>query len=206
MKKLTFILLIVVLIYGNCGSAKEIPDPAKTFKLPDLTIIGKNYLACEINNIVWINTGTHVNKKGSWGSSRILNLEKYFYYNKEDDSTRLEIKGNMFTKKRDDYLNLNFTIKGFPEISQKYYIGKNKSFNIEIYYKASQNGNGLLPYEPFISNSEVSNSAYISFSKIDTTNKIISGEFLAQLFFTPNPYQKFDPIILSNGRFDLKYP
>jgi hypothetical protein len=207
MKKLTFIMLIVVLIYGNCKSAKETPSPSKKYTLPDLTLAGKRIFTCFINDTTWLNTGNHV-MQGSWGNGLAPNLETSVSYSKSIDSTKITIEGNMFTTTRNDYLSLNFSCKGIPKIAEIYTFNTKPVVNFEIKYTPNVYpgvNTGYENYPLFITDPELSNSANISFVKVDTLKRIISAVFYAKIFTSQNKILQKGTKTITQGRFDINY-
>jgi hypothetical protein len=208
MKKLTLVLLAVVLIYGNCTSAKETPEPANSFVLPDLTLAGKYTMACFIDNVAWKNAGSHTTP-ASWGTYAALpNLEASLIFSKQKDSTQIHINGNMYTTNRDDDLLLKFSCKGLPKPAEVYYNNSTPKVNLDVIY--IPNGGGKTsPYdytkEKFIINPKLDNSSNISFVKVDTINKIISGVFYAKIYSSQNTSSQNVPKTVFQGRFDVKY-
>jgi hypothetical protein len=208
MKNLTLILLAIVLIYGNCTSAKETPEPASSFILPELTLTGKSMMACFIDNVAWLNAGSHTTP-GSWGTYvAVANLEGSLVFSKQKDSTKININGNMYSTTRDDDLFLRFSCKGLPKPSEIYYINSTPKVNLDITY--IPNGGGKTsPFdntrEKFITNPKLENSGNICFVKVDTIKNIISGVFQAKIFSTQNVSSQNNAKTIFQGRFDLKY-
>jgi hypothetical protein len=204
MKKTTLILLIILLVYGNCKDAQETPSPNPS-ALPSLTLAGKSYMACLIDNVQWINSGSHVEPAG-WGNVPIPNLEGAFKYFKKQDSTKVKIQGNMYTTQRDDDFSIEFLCKGFPNTMEVYSIDIPPKANLEFKLVPDGKGKSYRKYfgtynNAYVSNPKLNNSANITFVKIDTIKKIISGVFFAKIFSNLNS----TPKTITQGRFDLPY-
>jgi hypothetical protein len=215
MKKITLVLLSIMLVYGNCKDADEILGPIPT-QLPELTLKGNYYMSCLIENRQWINAGNHVTS-GGWSDVAVPNLEASLLFRRKQDSTKIQIYGNMYTSTRDDDLAIEFSCKGLPNLMEVYSIETSKKANLSIKYipsrirdtptsKYSSWGSGQIKY---ISSSELSNSANISFVKVDTVEKIISGVFYAKVFdknqFPNGKISDNSFTLITQGRFDVKY-
>jgi hypothetical protein len=212
MKKLTLVLLGIILLYGNCKDAVETPEPTPT-KLSDLTLAGKYYFACLIDGVHWANLGNHV-EPGGWTKVSVPNLQSSLFYLRSKDSTKIQIQGNMYTNTKDDDLSIEFACKGYPTIMEVYSIDLPKfPKRADLTIKFVPNGNGksfgrFSNPNAYVTNPKLENSANITFVKIDTVAKIMSGVFYAKVF----PNQGFSssnstviPKIITQGRFDVKY-
>jgi hypothetical protein len=204
MKKISVVLLTILLIYGNCRSAKETPAPKNTYVLPDLALLGKNTMACLIDDVAWVNAGSHV-EPGGWGNVAVPNLIGSLVYSIQNDTTQVQINGNMFTTSRNDDLNLTFSCIGLPKIAEVYLKGDKSTVSLSLKY-VPNGGNNLRDnsnLEQFLSDPKLPNSASISFVKVDTTKRIISGVFSGKVF-SSNSSQKTSKNIFQ-GRFDINY-
>jgi hypothetical protein len=213
MKKITLVLISIMLVYGNCKDAVETPSPNPS-RLPDLTLTGKYYFACLIDGAQWANAGNHV-EQGSWTKVSVSNLNASLVFSKKQDSTKVQIQGNMYTNYKDDDLSIEFSCKGLPNIMEVYSIDVPKKANLDIRFVPDGKGQSFQSYSfpnpsasAFTTNPKLNNSANISFVKVDTVAKIISGVFYARVFpnksildYNPNSVPK----LITQGRFDVKY-
>jgi hypothetical protein len=126
----------------------------------------------------------------------------------------VQIQGNMYTTQRDDDFSIEFSCKGFPNTMEVYSIDTPPKANLDIKFIPDGNGNSYrylinsYDYSAYVSSPKLNNSANITFVKIDTVKKIISGVFYAKIF----PNQKNLSIntngtskLVTQGRFDLPY-
>ena len=214
MKKITLLGIIVLLVYGNCVDAEETPSPNPS-RLPDLTLAGKYYFACLIDDAQWANAGNHV-EDGGWSKVAVSNLQSSLFYLKSKDSTKIQIQGNMYTNSKDDDLSIEFACKGYPNIMEVYSIDLSKfTKRADLTIKFVPNGNGKsfsqyssLNANAYVTDPKLNNSANISFVKVDTVNKIISGVFYAKVFPNQrviNSTSSSIPKLITQGRFDIKY-
>ena len=212
MKKITLILLAIMLLYGNCKDAEETPSPNPTL-LPELTLLGKYYMACLIDGNHWANAGNHV-ENGGWSKVAASNLDAALVFSKKQDSTKIQLQGNMYTSQKDDDLSIEFSCKGLPNIMEVYSIDVPKRANLTVKFVPNGNGKSFNTYSSsfneygYVTDAKLSNSANISFVKVDTVQKIISGVFYAKVF--PNQRVLASnsgsiPKIITQGRFDIKY-
>ncbi len=209
MKKLTLVLLGIMLLYGNCKDAVETPGPAST-KLPDLSLAGKYYFTCLINDVHWANAGNHV-EDGGWTKVAVPNLQSSLFYLKSKDSTKIQIQGNMYTNAKDDDLSIEFACKGYPNVMEVYSIDLPKfpkRADLKIKFVPNGNGKSFSQFSnpnayAYVTNPKLENSANITFVKIDTVEKIMSGVFYAKIF--PNQNTNSSSKLITQGRFDVKY-
>lgn len=208
---MTLLGIIVLLIFGNCKDAVETPSPNPS-RLPDLTLAGKSFFACLIDDAQWANAGNHV-EAGGWSKLAVANLQSSLFYLKSKDSTKVQIQGNMYTNQKDDDLSIEFSCKGLPNVMEVYSIDVPKRANLKVQFVPNGNGKSFSQYSSlnanaYVTDSKINNSATISFVKVDTVNKIISGVFYAKVFpnqrainSTGNNISK----LITQGRFDIRY-
>jgi hypothetical protein len=211
MKKLTLLGIIVLLLYGNCKDAVETPSPNPS-RLPDLSLEGKYYFACLIDDAQWANAGSHV-EDGGWSKVAVSNLNAALVFFKKQDSTKVQIQGNMYTTQKDDDLSIEFACKGFPNLMEVYSIDAPKRANLKVQFVPNGNGKSFSQYSDsyayaYVTDPKLNNSANISFVKVDTVEKIISGVFYARVFPNQNTINSNSgsiPKLITQGRFDIKY-
>jgi hypothetical protein len=194
MKKMTLLGIIVLLVYGNCRSDE--PVSPSDIKLPALTLKGNGIFGCFIDDKPWLNAGYRKNTDG--------NLNAYFYYSKKSDSTSLNITGYKFSTAENDDLRLQFGFKGFPKIGEVYTIGITPKLLFRVSYSPTLRiTSDVVSYSAPFSTANLMNSANISFVKVDTVSRIISGVFYSKLYPDSNPIST--PKISTQGRFDVTY-
>jgi hypothetical protein len=199
MKKLIIALLTTLLIFGNCRKAAESPSPKNEFDLPRITETGRNILASEINNVVWLNIGNHA-INSQYGGSLVSNINStyYCYKNTNEKNYTFHTKGNMYTKERDDFFSIYFMSKKAPIVGAKYKIGDINTDSLQFEYNIQHT-------VFYTSTKKAINSGHIIFTKIDTTNKIITGQFESIIYLNYKNGHSLDSLMVKNGRFDLKY-
>lgn len=191
MKKMTIVLLVILLVYGNCKfETVPIAPPEDISILPPFSDNGANTFGCLIDKIVWVNKGSAYSGVNIYNST--------FVYSKEKDSTIIDIKGNMYTSdgKSDDSFSLGFSGKGIPQVGITYVLGKNANLRME-YYRRLYNSNVYV-----ISKSPNPELNTITFSKIDTSSKIVAGRFEGKLVSST---LNNNILTISDGRFDIKF-
>lgn len=190
MKKLTLVLLGIMLLYGNCKFETKEVVPEDISVLPPVTDNGANTFGCLIDKVVWVNKGS--------SSSGVNIYNSTFGYSKQKDSTIIDIKGNMYTYdgKSDDNFSLGFSGKGIPKVGVSYVLGKNANLRME-YYRRLYNSNVYV-----ISKSPNPEFNTITFTKVDTLSKIVAGRFEGKLV---NSTSNNNTLTVSDGRFDIKF-
>ena len=192
MKKMTLVLLGIMLLYGNCtifNHSNEI-IPEEISVLPPFSDNGANTFGCLIDKAVWVNKG--------YGPSNVNIYSSTFVYSKQKDSTIIDIKGNMYTYdgKSDDNFSLGFSGKGIPKAGVTYVLGKNANLRMEYYRRLSNSNIYVINKSP---NPEFNT---ITFSKVDTVSKIVAGRFEGKLV---NSTSSYNTLTVSDGRFDIKF-
>jgi hypothetical protein len=190
MKKMTLVLLGIMLVYGNCKFETKEVIPEDISILPPVTDNGANTFGCLIDKVVWVNKGSSTSGVNIYNST--------FVYSRQKDSTIIDIKGNMYTYdgKSDDNFSLGFSGKGIPKVGLTYVLEKDAKMRME-YYKRLNNSNVYV-----ISKNPNPELNTITFTKVDTLSKIVSGRFEGKLV---NSTSNNNTLNVSDGRFDIKF-
>jgi hypothetical protein len=192
MKKLTLVLLVIMLVYGNCGNILK-PDPNVEYDvgLPSISSIGSNTFGCKINEVNW------QDKISPYTNNTHIIADSKFIYDKQKDSTTIIIKGRCYryVPKTLENLSLQFKSRGLPKEGQTYILSKNAK--IEMNYYAENK------FESFntdkAQNPEIN---FVTFIRVDTSNKIVSGSFEGQLASSTTRTSKLP---IKDGRFDILF-
>lgn len=192
----TCLHLLILLVVIICSCKKD--DTGIRFTLPAKTLSGQNTFGFLLNAAVWTNYG-QVCIVGQ-GACR-ENLEGAFYTDDGDThiiANRIIYKNGSWNTRENIDLYLKTNLKGVQNYSTL------TNDYISVYYWFSERGNTKKTYLLSRSNP----SFNITINKIDTINKIISGEFYGKLFRrisdTSFATSATDSIILEDGRFDIK--
>lgn len=215
MKKITLLGIIIVLIFGNCGpttyEAETLPNEAN---LPPITTEGKRTAGCHYfyssdiplrkmftnpSDSLWIQGGVLPGKSG-WGSmAGPVDFNTNFIptgsqYNTSD---QMSFKGTMAYVNIYRELSLAVYNKQFvervryPVYSMNFYTYKR---NLTNHWTGS-----FVFYSAFDS----SNPPTVTFLKIDSKKRIVSGTFEGKLFISRADTTDF--IQIKDGRFDFNY-
>lgn len=188
--------LLILLTTIICSCKKD--DTGIRFTLPAKTHSGQNTFGFLFNTAVWTNYG-HV-CVGLPGACRD-NLQGTFYDDGDTYITadRVIYKNNSWNTGESIALYLKTNFKGV----QTYSTLTNDIISVDYWFTSRENTKKAYLLSP-------SNPAFsITISKMDTINKIISGEFYGKLFRrisdTSFTTSITDSIILNDGRFDIKF-
>jgi hypothetical protein len=185
-----FIILCVFL-----SSCKR-DDSDIVFSLPEKTQSGKNTFGFLLNSLVWTNYGTPCDLSGCNENVRAI-------YFRSDGDISISVSRIIFNN------NQRTTSEGFY-ISMKTKFGGERTYNTvsgdTIY--VSLNNNLSTPIDsPYIT-SPLNPKFQVRITKLDTINKILSGEFSGTLFkrnlFNGVATSLTDSINIKEGRFDIK--
>ena len=188
--------LIFLLITINFYSCKK-DDSGIIFLLPPKTQTGQNTLGFMLGISVWTNYGIVCFPFAGGCSDNI----KAYYYNDGDitvqaDRVLYKNGSRNTTETIDLYLTTNF--RGLVNYSTS------TNDTIGVFYSLSEINKPEKNYVLSVTNPNFA----IRLTKIDTTNKILSGEFFGTLFNkaldTTNAISMTDSITIKDGRFDIK--
>jgi hypothetical protein len=171
LKKLRSLLLILPLV-GGWGAACTSTDPEPS--LPPITQEGKNTFGCKINGKNWVPGGDL-----GWGEQ---GLEAY--YSTKSEFLAITAKG----KYNDNKTTINFKAS---------WNGKSSTIKedyVSIFFadKGKMWQYNFIPFETKLTS--------VKITKLDTINKIVSGEFHFWLKTGATDTTK-----VTEGRFDIKY-
>ncbi len=190
-----YVLLIFIAI--TCTIACKKDDSGIIFSLPAKTYTGQNTFGFMLDNLVWTNYG-RVCFPFAGGCRDNL---KGYYYNDGDltiNADRVLHKGGIWNTSESVSIYLKTKFKGTITYSTL------TNDNIGVYYSYSEIHKKNKVYVA----ASINPNFIVSLTKIDSTNRIISGEFSGVLFNksqdTTNTISKTDSIIIREGRFDIK--
>lgn len=196
-KKMKFYSVLLIVCTFITASCKK-DDTGVVFSLPGKTQAGQNTFGFVLNTSVWTNYG-QVCFPFAGGCSE--NLSGIFYTSDGDIHIRADrvlYKNGSWNTIENIDLNLTTNFRGLRTYST---LAKD---TIGIGYWFSEKGQVKKTYLL----SQTDPTFNITVSKIDTVNKILSGEFSGKLFRrisdTSFATSTTDSIILNDGRFDLK--
>jgi hypothetical protein len=192
MKKLTLVLLVIMLVYGNCGNILK-PDPNIEYDvgLPSITANGDNTFGCKINSVNWRNQASSPDP-----SKTHIITDSKFIYDKLKDSSTIIIKGNCYRNvpKTNENLSLEFKSKGIPYEGKVYALSKNAKIGMNYFLENSPSN---IYNTDKAQNPEIN---FVIFTRVDTTNKIVSGSFGGQLVSST-----LNKLTVKDGRFDVRF-
>jgi hypothetical protein len=188
-----FFLLLTLLLF----SCKK-DDTGITFSLPAKTQSGQNTFGFILNSSVWTNYG-QVCFLFAGGCRE--NLTGNYYTNDGEihiTADKVLYKNGSWNTNENIDINLSTNFQGLKTYSTL----SNDTIGIGYWY--SEKGQAQKTYLL----SQVNPVFNISVTKIDTTHKVLSGEFSGKLFRrlsdTSFATSLTDSIIITDGRFDIK--
>ena len=193
MKKMIFALLIISFILSGCFNIfKFDPNIEYDVGIPSITISGENTFGCKIDKVAW----RAENEYSSYKNETHIVTESTFTYDRKNDSTIIIIKGACFrhVPKAYEKLSLEFRSKGLPKQNVTYILGENAIIDVNHFRE-----NNL----PIMSNTNKSTNPeinLITFTRADTTNKIVAGLFEGQIISSTKNMS-----IITDGRFDVLF-
>ncbi len=193
----TYLTLFALIIISLISCIKD--DTGIVLSLPSKTQSGQNTFGFLLNSFVWTNYGKVCFPfAGGCGE----NLSGMYYTNDGDIHIRADkvfYKNGSWNTIENFDLTLSTNFRG----TETYNTLSNDT--IGIGYWLSERGQAKKTYLL----SQINPTFTITMTKIDTTLKILSGEFAGKLFsrlsdtsFATSPT---DSIIISEGRFDIKF-
>ena len=122
--------------------------------------------------------------------------ESTFTYNRKNDSTIIIIKGACFrhVPKAYEKLSLEFRSKGLPKQNVTYILGKNAIIDVNHFREKNL---PIMSNTNKLTNPEIN---LITFTRADTTNKIVAGLFEGQIISSTKNIS-----IITDGRFDVLF-
>lgn len=188
-------LLFLALILFSISCKKD--DTGIVFTLPAITQTGKNSFGLKLNNSVWTNYGQvcfplaggcRENLKGSYFNDGDIQIHA---------DRVIQKNGSRYTSE-----TINITLKTNFNGTRIYSTLTND--DIGMHYSYAEVSRPEKVYITAIINPNLT----IKLTKLDSVNKIISGEFSAVLYNraqdTTNAISTTDSLIITDGRFDIK--
>lgn len=176
MRKLFFAIAILsCFCFADCKKSKNTPPPDNPYGLPNATQEGKNIFACRVNGENWIS------EKGIYNIGSRVSNDTLSCWGKLKDVGYID----------------NLSIYVFEEAAQgrQYVLGGSISGYIRNDLNQTCTG-----YHGGNIHSLFSSSGNVTITKLDRTNRIVSGTFNCTI-----PVPGCDTLEITDGRFDIRY-
>lgn len=195
MKKYAILYLLIICIIASCKK----DDTGINFSLPEKTQSGQNTFGFLLNSSVWKNYG-QVCFPFAGGCRENLSG---FYYKSDGDiniwADKVLFKNGSWNTIENFNINFSTNFRGPGTYSTL----TNDTLGIAYYF--SERG---IPKKTYLL-SQTNPTFTITITKIDTTGKIICGEFSGNIFrrLADSSFatSTTDSIIVNDGRFDIKF-
>ena len=176
MKRVIFLAAAIILFSSNCKKNKHPIPPDNPYGLPNATQTGANIFACRVNGQNWISETGIYEMGGGYSGDTIWASGK--------TSTQLH------------YERITVRVDGNSIVGNTDMIASNSS--AKIFFQG--NRNCLCPDGGCSVFTIYATSGQIIVTNIDTQRKIISGKFECKI-----PMPQCDTLVITDGRFDIRY-